>query len=428
MSRPAQRTIGREVALDGIGVHSGESARLTFHPAEPNSGVVFRRVDLDGCPDVPADIDHVVGTELGTTIGVGETRVLTIEHVMAALAGLGIDNVRVDLSGPEIPIRDGSFQDYCIALEEAGIVEQDAEATVFSLGGVVQAAGSTGSSYVATPADNGLRVSATIDFENPVIGRSYGSFMLDPESFRSGIAPARTFGFMADADALHARGLALGASLENAVVIGDEGVMNEDLRFPDEFLRHKVGDVVGDLALLGGRIDAHVVAERPSHEGNLELARAIRTHVRRSGPPVADVTRIMEFMPHRYPMLLVDRIIDFVSGESIVGLKNVTINEPFFQGHFPGHPIMPGVLIVEAMAQCGGLLLMDQVENPEAKVVYFMTMDNVKFRQPVTPGDTIVFELHVVQLRRQICRMAGRGLVNGTVVAEAEFKARIMDK
>jgi UDP-3-O-[3-hydroxymyristoyl] N-acetylglucosamine deacetylase/3-hydroxyacyl-[acyl-carrier-protein] dehydratase len=416
------------VALDGTGVHSGEAARLTFHPAEPDTGVVFRRVDLDGCPHVPADIDHVVGTELGTTIGVGETRVLTIEHVMAALAGLQIDNVRVDLSGPEIPIRDGSFQDYCSALEEAGILEQEAEAKVFSLVEPVQAQGNSGSSYVAAPASGGLRVSATIDFENPVIGRSYGSFPLDPAAFRTQIAPARTFGFMADAEALHARGLALGASLDNAVVIGEDGIMNDELRFDDEFLRHKVGDVLGDLALLGGRIDAHVVADRPSHEGNLALARAIRTHVRRSGPPVADVTRIMEFMPHRFPMLLVDRIIDFQAGESIVGLKNVTINEPFFQGHFPGHPIMPGVLLVEAMAQCGGLLLMDQVENPEDKVVYFMTMDNVKFRQPVTPGDTVVFELHVVQFRRQICRMAGRGLVDGTVVAEAEFKARIMDK
>jgi UDP-3-O-[3-hydroxymyristoyl] N-acetylglucosamine deacetylase/3-hydroxyacyl-[acyl-carrier-protein] dehydratase len=427
MSRPLQRTIAREVGLDGVGVHSGEQARLTFRPAAPGTGVRFRRVDLEDCPEVPATIDQVVATELGTTLGVGEARVLTVEHVMAALAGLEIDNVLVDIDGPELPIRDGSFRDYCAALETAGAVEQEEPASVIALGGVVEAAGSQGASYVATPA-RGLRVSATIDFENPVIGRSYGSFLLDPESFRREVAPARTFGFMADADALHARGLALGASLDNAVVIGDEGVMNDGLRFDDEFLRHKVGDIVGDLALLGARLDAHVVAERPSHEGNLELARAIRTHDRRAGPPVADVTKIMEFMPHRYPMLLVDRIIDFVPGESIVGLKNVTINEPFFQGHFPGHPIMPGVLIVEAMAQCGGLLLMDQVESPENKVVYFMTMDKVKFRHPVTPGDQLVFELHVVQFRRQVCRIAGRGVVDGTVVAEAEFMARIMDR
>jgi UDP-3-O-[3-hydroxymyristoyl] N-acetylglucosamine deacetylase/3-hydroxyacyl-[acyl-carrier-protein] dehydratase len=428
MSWPMQRTIGREVDLEGVGVHSGEQAKLTFRPAQPSSGVRFRRVDLEGCPEVPATVDHVVATELGTTLGSGSVQVLTVEHVMAALAGLEIDNVLVDIDGPELPIRDGSFQDYCVALERAGAVEQDVPADVISIQGVVEASGSHGASYVATPSDRGLRVSATIDFENPVIGRSYGSFMLDSTSFRREVAPARTFGFMADADALHARGLALGASLENAVVIGEDGVLNEGLRFEDEFLRHKVGDILGDLALLGARLDAHVVAERPSHEGNLALARAIGTHARRLGPPVADVNRIMEFMPHRYPMLLVDRIIDFVPGESIVGLKNVTINEPFFQGHFPGHPIMPGVMIVEAMAQCGGLLLMDQVDEPGDKVVYFMTMDKVKFRQPVTPGDQLIFELHVVQFRRQVCRIAGRGVVDGTVVAEAEFMARIMDR
>ena len=240
---------------------------------------------------------------------------------------------------------------------------------------------------------------------------------------------ARTFGFKADVDALHERGLALGASLENSVVLDDSGVLNDGgLRFDDEYLRHKVGDVIGDLALLGGRLSAHIVAERPSHAGNVALARAIRAKLRRSGPPIADITKIMEFLPHRYPMLLVDRIIDLVDGERVVALKNVTINEPFFQGHFPGHPVMPGVLIIEAMAQCGGILLMDRVENPEEKVVYFMTMDNVKFRRPVTPGDTIIFELEVLQFRRGTCRMKGRGLVDGHVVAEAEFMAGVMDK
>jgi len=211
-------------------------------------------------------------------------------------------------------------------------------------------------------------------------------------------------------------------------VLDADGVLNGELRFKDEFLRHKVGDIMGDLALLGGRLEAHIVADRPSHEGNVELARAIRSHIRRSGPPVADTMRVMEFLPHRFPMLLVDRVIEFDPGISIVGIKNVTINEPFFQGHFPSHPIMPGVLIVEAMAQCGGLLLMDYVENPKDKVVYFMTMDKVKFRKPVTPGDTLVFELRVVSLKRQVCKLAGRGLVDGEVVAEAEFMARIMDR
>lgn len=420
-----QRSISSEATLDGVGVHSGESARVTFRAGEPDSGIVFVRTDLDGAPAVRAVLDNVVGTELGTSIGSGAARVLTVEHVMAAVAAHRIDNLVVELDGPEVPIRDGSFGDYFDALSGAGPVEQDAEAEILTVEGPVQAAGSAGSSYVATPGE-GLRVSGTIDFEHPVIGRRYGSYALS--SFATDLARARTFGFKADAEALHGRGLALGASLENAVVLDEDGIMNDELRFDDEFLRHKVGDVMGDLALLGGRLHAHVVADRPSHEGNVELARAIRRHVRRNGPPIADAARIMEFLPHRYPMLLVDRIIDFDSGKSIVGIKNVTINEPFFQGHFPGHPIMPGVLIVEAMAQCGGLLLMDHVENPEDKVVYFMTMNNVKFRKPVIPGDQLVFELHVVSLKRQMCKIAGRGLVDGQVVTEAEFMARIMDR
>lgn len=426
MSGPAQRSISADATLDGIGVHSGESARLTFRPGEPDSGVVFVRTDVEGSPSVAADVENVVGTDLGTTLGDGAARVLTVEHVMAAVAAHRIDNLVVELDGPEVPIRDGSFADYYEALSGAGPVDQDAEAKVLALDGPVQASGSAGSSYVATP-NSGLRVSATIDFEHPTIGRRYGSYQMDG-SFVHEIAPARTFGFKSDADELHARGLARGASLDNAVVLDDDGVMNDELRFDDEFLRHKVGDVMGDVALLGARLDAHIVADRPSHEGNVALARAIRTHIRRSGPPVADAARVMEFLPHRYPMLLVDRIVDFDSGKSIVGIKNVTINEPFFQGHFPGHPIMPGVLIVEAMAQCGGLLLMDHVENPEDKVVYFMTMDNVKFRKPVIPGDTLVFELHVISIKRQLCKIAGRGLVDGQVVTEAEFMARIMDR
>jgi UDP-3-O-[3-hydroxymyristoyl] N-acetylglucosamine deacetylase/3-hydroxyacyl-[acyl-carrier-protein] dehydratase len=427
MSGPVQRTIAKDVTLEGAGVHSGENATLTFRPAEVGAGIRFRRVDLEGAPEIRALVDQVVGTDLGTTLGCGDVTVLTVEHVMAALSGLRIDNVIVDVSGPEVPIRDGSFRDYVSALDDAVPVDQREPAEVLSLSGVVEATSDGGSTYVATPAD-GLRVSATIDFAHPAIGRRYGSFRADEVGFRTDLAAARTFGFKADADALHARGLALGASLDNAVVLDDEGVINDGLRFDDEFLRHKVGDIVGDLGLLGARLDAHIVAERPSHTGNVALARAIRTHVRRSGPPVADTARIMKFLPHRYPMLLVDRIVEFVSGERIVGIKNVTINEPFFQGHYPGHPIMPGVLILEAMAQCGGLLLMDEVEDPDEKVVYFMTMDNVKFRRPVTPGDRIVFELEVTQFRRQVCRMAGRGVVDGNVVAEAEFMARIMDK
>jgi UDP-3-O-[3-hydroxymyristoyl] N-acetylglucosamine deacetylase/3-hydroxyacyl-[acyl-carrier-protein] dehydratase len=428
MSGTLQRTISRQVTLDGIGVHSGESASVTFHGAAPGSGIVFRRVDLEGTPEVTASIDHVIDTELGTTVGNGDARILTVEHLLAAFSALHIDNAIVEVSGPEIPIRDGSFSDYVRALDDSVPVEQDAEAEILTLCGPVTAEGEAEQSHVATPAE-GMRISATIDFDHPCIGRQYGSFRVDEEGFRRELASARTFGFKADADDLHARGLALGASLDNAVVLDETGIMNGDgLRYTDEFLRHKVGDVVGDLALLGARIDAHIVTERPSHRGNVALAREMQKSARRSGMPVADAVRIMQFLPHRYPMLLVDRIIDFEEGKSIVGLKNVTINEPFFQGHYPGHPIMPGVIIVEAMAQCGGLLLMEKVDDPETKVVYFMTMDKVKFRRPVIPGDTLVFELEVIQFRRRVCRMKGRGLVDGSVVAEAEFMARIMDR
>ena len=428
MSGPRQRTVSRPVTLEGSGLHCGESAALTVSPADPDTGLRFRRADLDGCPEIPATLDHVDGTELGTTLGSGEAKILTVEHVLAALSGLRIDNAIIDVTGREVPIRDGSCAHYVAALDEAGPVEQDVEAEVVSVKSPVSLTPEKGKSYVATAAD-GLRISATIDFEHASIGRQFGSFLVDEVGFRADIAPARTFGFKQDAEALHARGLALGAALENTVVLDDSGVMNDGLRFDDEFLRHKVGDLMCDLALLGARLDAHIVAERPGHSGNIALARALLAHHRQtSRKSLMDTSRIMEVLPHRYPMLLVDRVVDFVDGERIVGIKNVTINEPFFQGHYPGHPIMPGVLIVEAMAQTGGLLLMEKVEDLENKVVYFMTMDEVKFRRPVTPGDTLVLELEVVQFRREVCKMRGHAYVDGALVAEAQFMARIMDK
>jgi len=428
MSAPRQRTVARAATLEGVGLHCGEPASLTFGPAPAGTGIRFRRVDLEGCPEVPATLDHVVDTVRGTTLAAGDVRIRTVEHVLAAVAALRIDNVYIDVSGPEVPVRDGSFADFVSALDQAGAIESDAEARVLTPRTPVSFCPGGGQSYVATSAE-GLRISATIDFEHAAIGRQFGSFPVDPDRFRVDLAPARTFGFKADAEALRARGLALGASLENAVVLDERGVMNDGVRFRDEFLRHKVGDLVGDLALMGVRLHAHLVVERPSHEGNVKFAKAIMEQDRQaSRETLMDVTRIMEVLPHRYPMLMVDRIVEVVEGERIVGIKNVTINEPFFQGHYPGHPIMPGVLIVEAMAQTGGLLLMDKLGDAENKVVYFMTMDDVKFRRPVTPGDTLVIEVELLQARRDVVRMKGRALVDGAVAAEAEFKARIMDK
>ena len=426
MTEPRQRTLAGAVTLEGPGVHSGQAAVLTFQPADTNTGVSFKRTDLAGVPEIPATLDHVVGTELGTSLGVGSTTVLTVEHVLAALAGGGVDNVTLELSGPEPPIRDGSFQDYLDAMASVGVVEQDAPARVIEVKEPITVDCKSGASYVAVPAD-GFRLSVTIHFAHPVIGRQYGSFEVTPESFARELAPARTFGFRADAEALLARGLAQGASLDNTVVLDEGGVLNDGLRFPDEFLRHKAGDVVGDLALLGARIRGHVIAERPSHQGNVALARAIaeqgcHTNVR----PILDATKILRHLPHRYPMLLVDRIIEFEAGVRIVGIKNVSINEPFFQGHYPDHPVMPGVLQIEAMAQVGGLLMLEG-EETKGRLVYFMTLDKVKWRRPVTPGDQLVFEVELVQLRRQTCRLRGRGTVDGQLVVEADMMARIVD-
>ena len=286
-----------------------------------------------------------------------------------------------------------------------------------------------GASYVLAPAPD-LQVSATIEFDHPLVRRQFGSFRVDPESFEVELAGARTFGFLSEAETLYARGLARGATPDNAIVLNETGVHGENaLRWPDEFVRHKIGDIVGDLLLTGGRVVAHIVAERPSHAGNVALAEQIVVAAgAEPARPIVDIRQIMQYLPHRYPMLLVDRIVEFEAGKRIVGIKNVTINEPFFQGHYPGHPIMPGVLIIEAMAQVGGLLLMEALGDPEGKVVYFMSLDNVKWRRPVTPGDQIRFELEMVQLRRQVCRMRGVGYVDGHVVAEADMMAGIRDR
>ena len=426
MDRPKQRTFAGECTLEGIGVHSGEPASLTMKPSEAG-GVRFRRVDLDGSPEIPANLEHVVGTDHGTSLGAGDATVLTVEHVLAALGVAGIDHAVLDLSGSEPPILDGSFLAYFDAVSEVGTVELDAPIEVVSVRKALTVAVPSGASYVATPSST-FRISATIDFEHRDIGRQFGSFEINEEAFRREIASARTFGFHEQVEELRARGLAQGASLENTIVLDENGVMNDRLRFSDEFLRHKVGDLIGDLALIGGRLQGHIVSERPSHEGNIALARALQSQ-NKSNESVypLEVARVMDYLPHRYPFLMVDRVLEFESGVRIVGLKNVTIDEPFFQGHFPGHPIMPGVLIIEAMAQVGGLLLMDTVPNPEEKVVYFMSMDKVKWRKPVIPGDQLIFEVEMVQFRRNVFKMRGVGRVDGKIVAEANMMARIID-
>lgn len=428
MSQQRQRTLAGGATVEGVGVHSGETAVLTLRPAEPGTGVRFRRTDLEGSPEVPADLDHIADTHLGTTLAEGEVRIKTVEHVLAALAAHRIHNAVVELDGPEPPIGDGSFSTYSQAIVDVGALEQDAPARFIDLRSSLEVSVPSGASYVARPGSD-LRISATIEFDHPEIGRQFGTFDVSEETFARELAPARTFGFRADAEALRARGLALGASLENTVVLDETGVMNPELRFSDEFLRHKIGDIVGDLALLGAGVRADVVADRPSHEGNVALARALAARATsEESARVVEAHQLMRYLPHRYPMLLVDRIVEFEPEKRIVGIKNVTINEPFFQGHFPGHPVMPGVLLVEAMAQVGGLLLMESEEDPDDKVVYFMSMDGVKWRRPVRPGDQVVFEVKMVRYRPPVCKIAGVGRVEGTVVVEGEMTARIMDR
>ncbi|CAN5849613.1 bifunctional UDP-3-O-[3-hydroxymyristoyl] N-acetylglucosamine deacetylase/3-hydroxyacyl-ACP dehydratase [soil metagenome] len=424
-----QQTLRGDASFGGIGLHTGIEATVRFLPAAAGHGIRFRRTDLPEQPEIPATLESVTATDRNTTLGPDGAGVATVEHVLAAVGACELDNLIIEIDGPEVPIGDGSFRPFFDALTGAGTVTQGVPARVLELKEAVRASGPGGASYIAVP-DADYRVATTIEFDHPLIRRQYGAYLISCEEFAREIAGARTFGFMRDAEALRQRGLVKGVSLENAVILDDDGVASGELRWSDEFVRHKAGDIIGDLVLLGMRIRAQIIATRPSHAGNLELVRVLAQAAQKSSRsvPIVDIVKIMEHLPHRYPMLLVDRIVDFEQGKRIVGIKNVTINEPFFQGHYPGHPIMPGVLLIEAMAQVGGLLMMDSIENIEDKVVYFMTMDNVKWRRPVTPGDQVRFELEMLQFRRHTCRMRGVGYVDGNVVAEAEMMARIVDR
>ena len=415
--------------MEGTGLHTGRPVRMRILPAEENVGLRFRRVDLDGSPEIRATVDAVVDVDRGTTLGSGEARVQTVEHVLSALAGLQVDNAVIELDATEPPAADGSGKAFVELVDGVGIVEQTASARYLDVNRSFDLA--EGDSGYRVEPSRTFQVRAAIDFEHPMIGRQNFGTDINPERYREDVAGARTFGFLKEVEQLRSRGLAHGGTLENALVLTDVGLHEGiELRFDDEFVRHKILDIVGDLALVGLRIRGRVEAERPSHRGNLALAKrfAQMSKENGAGTPVMDINSILRYLPHRYPLLLVDRILEFEERKRIVGLKNVTINEPFFMGHFPGHPIMPGVLIIEAMAQVGGLLLMDAIENPEEKLVLFMGVDKVKWRKPVTPGDQIRFEVEVLQIRGATAKMKGVGTVEGQTVAEAEMMARVVDK
>jgi len=423
-----QQTLASAARLSGVGLHSGAEVQMTLRPAPTDHGIAFRRTDLESNSQVPARVERVTEVRRGTVLEADGIRVRTVEHLLAAVAALGIDNLIVELDGEEPPAVDGSAEPFTALMLQAGLEEQDAEAVVWRC--VEPFVVEEGEARYAVVPNERLVLSASIEFDHPLIHRQHASLVIEPVSFREQIGSSRTFGFLEDADRLRRIGLAHGADTSNTVVLTPGGLYEGvELRYEDEFIRHKILDLVGDLALTGRRIQAQIVADRPGHRGNIALARAIAERARRQAAARrVDIDEIVRLLPHRFPFLLVDRVIEYEPGERIVGIKNVTINEEFFVGHFPGMPIMPGVLIIEAMAQVGGLLLMDTVESPEDKIVYFMSLDKVKFRRPVIPGDQLVFELEMVQMRKTVCRMKGVGRVDGKVVAEAELKAQVVDK
>lgn len=460
-----QRTIAKAVSMEGVGLHTGTTCTMTFKPAPDNFGIRFVRVDLGGNPEIPAIADNVVDVSRGTTLGIGEAKVHTVEHVLAAIVGLQIDNIIIELDGIEPPIGDGSSLPYVQVLQKAGIEKQDAPKDYLIIEETVMYSDEAKQvDIVALPLDK-YRITVMVDYQNPALGSQHtGLFDLEKE-FVSEFAPARTFCFLSEVEMLANQGLIKGGDLDNAVVIvdhklskdeldrlakkigvteeiniGANGILNnKEPRFRNEPVRHKLLDLLGDLALIGAPIKAQILAARPGHKANVEFAKQIRKlyqqkklikkfqFVKKEGI-VFDTNAIEKILPHRYPFLLVDKIIHLDLEKKVIGVKSVTVNEPFFPGHFPGQPIMPGVLIIEAMAQTGGVLLLNAFPNPEEKLVYFMQINNAKFRKPVVPGDQLFMDVELTQKKSKVVMMQGKAYVNDILVAEAEFMAGIVDR
>ncbi|MDD3643665.1 MAG: bifunctional UDP-3-O-[3-hydroxymyristoyl] N-acetylglucosamine deacetylase/3-hydroxyacyl-ACP dehydratase [Candidatus Krumholzibacteria bacterium] len=432
-----QRTIKNVFVFEGTGLHTGEKVRTVFHPAPPGTGIVFRRIDLDPVVEIPARADFIYSgaVKRNTTLSRNGAQIHTVEHLLAAATGMQVDNLVIEIDADEPPEpTDGSCLELVEALRAAGIENQGVPIRPLKITSPVTYY-RDGVQLLAVPYD-GFRISFTIEYDSEHIGTQYRSLDITPSVFASEIAPARTFALMSDVEMLRSEGLIKGGSLENAVVVDENGIMNDEpLRFPDEFVRHKMLDIIGDLTLVGTPVEGHVIAVRSGHNYNLPFAKLLakdREAKERAlpGPKEGhwDIGVIQNIMPHRYPFLLVDRIIEFEDRRRVVGIKNVTINEPFFSGHFPGHPIMPAVLIIEAMAQVGGILLLSSVDNPEKYLVYFIGIDKAKFRKPVLPGDQLRFELEMIAIKRRFCKMRGRAFVDGAVVAEAELSSTIIDR
>jgi len=433
-----QHTLAKAVSMTGTSLHTGEQVTLTLQPAPENFGFKFRRVDLEDKPFIAALAEKVQKVERATTIAEGGVNVHTVEHVLSALTGMGVDNAIIEMDANEPPIADGSAMPYVELIKSAGLTEQKEARKVFEIREPIYQETRDGTILTIVP-DKKFRVSCTNVGPN---GRftQYFSTEINPETYEKEIAAARTFVYYEDIAPLMEKGLIKGGTLEAAIVIRGESLLSKQpLRFADEFVRHKILDIVGDLMLSGKRIQGHVIAVRPGHGPNTELARAIvkQYEAMRSlvpapvhipgGESVLDINEVMKILPHRYPFLLVDRIIGFEGETKCTGIKNVTINEPFFQGHFPGHPIMPGVLQLEAMAQVASIVLLRMPGN-QGKIGYFMSADNVKWRKPVLPGDTLIIETEILKTKRSIASGVGRCIVNGQVASEADLMFSVVDR
>ncbi len=458
-----QKTIKNTVSLKGVGLHTGKEVTLTFRPAAINTGFIFVRTDLEGSPIIEADATYVVNTQRGTSLEKLGVKIQTSEHVLAALVGCDVDNAIIEMNASEPPIMDGSSKYFVEAIERAEVAEQDAERKVYVVKEVISFIDeASGSEILLMPSDT-YQITTMVDFGTKVLG-TQNATLKDIKDFKKEIADARTFSFLHELESMLEDGLIKGGDLNNAIVYVDKeispktkknleiafgkekisvkpnGILdNLTLHYPNEAARHKLLDVIGDLALIGTKIQGKVIANKPGHAVNTQfakkMAKIIKIEQRNQIPtydlnqePLMDIHKIMAILPHRPPFLLVDKIFE-LSEKHVVGLKNVTMNEPFFVGHFPDAPVMPGVLIVEAMAQTGGILILSTVPDPENYLTYFMKIDNVKFKHKVLPGDTLVFKCDLISpIRRGICHMQANAYANGKLVAEAELMAQIAKK
>jgi UDP-3-O-[3-hydroxymyristoyl] N-acetylglucosamine deacetylase/3-hydroxyacyl-[acyl-carrier-protein] dehydratase len=439
MSSELQQTLARSASVSGTSLHTGEKVILKLQPAPVDSGIKFKRKDLAEEPTVDATIANLKTVERATTIGEGSMRVHTVEHILSALAAMGVDNAVVEMDANEPPIGDGSARPYVELIKKAGVVEQETPRRIFEVREPVHIETKNGSFLVVLP-DQKFRISCTQAGPNGQFTQ-FLSTEITPAIYEREIAPARTFVFYEDVQGLMDKNLIKGGSLENAIVVrGDAVLSKEPLRFPDEFVRHKILDIVGDLALLGQRIRGHVIAVKPGHGANAELVRALAKGLVRSAPVLQphhfpagegglDINQIMELLPHRYPFLMVDRIARFEGETKCIGVKSVSINEPFFVGHFPGHPVMPGVLQVEAMAQVASVLMLKLTKSSSGRLGYFVSADEVKFRKPVFPGDTLFISAELTKTRgKQLARLKCSCSVNEAVVSECELMLRLLDQ